>query len=66
MRKTIKNNGISKIKKSLKKDDNVIFALLFGSYATGKQKKDSDIDIAIYFKKKPNTSNFSRYLLYAN
>lgn len=55
-----------KLKEVLKTDDNVIFALLFGSYVTGKKKKDSDIDIAIYFKKRPTTSKFLRYLYVLN
>jgi predicted nucleotidyltransferase len=35
-------------------------AVLFGSYAKGMQKKDSDIDIAI-FSKKINDSNRHKY-----
>ncbi len=41
----------SKIKKFLEKDENIIFALIFGSAALGKIRKDSDIDVAIYLKK---------------
>jgi predicted nucleotidyltransferase len=32
--------------------DDIIFAYIFGSYAQGKIRKDSDIDIAIYLKSK--------------
>ncbi|OGW40696.1 MAG: hypothetical protein A2Y97_07555 [Nitrospirae bacterium RBG_13_39_12] len=34
------------------KDSNIIFAILFGSHVQKKQK-NSDIDVAIYFKKPP-------------
>ncbi len=44
---------IGVLKEYLSKDDNVIFALLFGSYASGKQKKRSDIDVAVYFNNPP-------------
>ncbi|MBI5049283.1 MAG: nucleotidyltransferase domain-containing protein [Nitrospirae bacterium] len=37
----------------LKSDANIIFAFVFGSYAKGRQKPFSDIDIAIYFKNPP-------------
>jgi predicted nucleotidyltransferase len=37
-------------KRILEKNDNIMFALLFGSFATSKADKDSDIDIAIYLK----------------
>jgi len=33
------------------KNDGVIKAAIFGSYATGEQKKNSDIDIVIKYKK---------------
>lgn len=32
---------------------NVQFAVIFGSYVRGKLKKNSDLDIAIYFKSPP-------------
>lgn len=44
---------ISDLKEYLSKDDNVLFALVFGSYAAGKQKKRSDIDVAVYFHNPP-------------
>jgi predicted nucleotidyltransferase len=47
-------NSIEKLKNFLDKDPNVIFALIFGSVATGKQKRGSDIDIGIYFIKPPD------------
>ena len=42
-----------KLKVFLDKDQNVVFALIFGSYAEGRQKKASDIDIGIYFIQPP-------------
>ena len=44
---------ISDLKEYMSKDDNVLFAFLFGSYAAGKQKKRSDIDVAVYFNNAP-------------
>ncbi len=38
------------IKEVLEKEDEVLFAYLFGSYAKGTQKEGSDIDIAIYLR----------------
>jgi len=43
-------NIFRKIKDFLEKDPNIVFALVFGSAATGKLRKDSDIDVAIYVK----------------
>jgi uncharacterized protein len=37
----------------LGEDDNVTFALIFGSFSKGRQKADSDLDIAIFFKTPP-------------
>ncbi|WP_456419152.1 type VII toxin-antitoxin system MntA family adenylyltransferase antitoxin [Thermovibrio sp.] len=44
---------IEKLVHYLKGDPNVIFAYLFGSYALGLNGRDSDIDIAVYFKEPP-------------
>jgi len=44
---------ISDLKEYLSTDDNVLFAFLFGSHAGGKQKKRSDIDVAVYFNNPP-------------
>ncbi len=46
-------NSIEKLKTLLENDPNIIFALIFGSGARGKQKKGSDIDIGIYFVQPP-------------
>lgn len=42
---------IKKIKKTLEKNENVIFAYLYGSYSRGRSHKYSDIDIAVFLKK---------------
>ena len=42
-----------KLKVFLDKDQNVVFALIFGSYAEGRQKKASDIEIGIYLIQPP-------------
>lgn len=39
---------IKKITQYINNDDTVSFAYLFGSYARGTQRKDSDVDIAVY------------------
>ena len=41
---------INRIKEILSKDNNILFAYLFGSAITPDFSKYSDIDIAIYFK----------------
>ncbi|MBC8588818.1 type VII toxin-antitoxin system MntA family adenylyltransferase antitoxin [Paratissierella segnis] len=41
---------INKSKDILIKHENIIFAYIFGSYAQGKIRSDSDIDIAIYLE----------------
>lgn len=46
-------NSNEKLKVFLDRDQNVVFALIFGSYAEGRQKKTSDIDIGIYFVQPP-------------
>lgn len=44
-------NPAHKISETLSRDPNILFALMFGSYAAGRQKKGSDLDIGIYFEK---------------
>ena len=46
-------DAVEKLKKFMSDDQNVYFAFIFGSYVRGKQKKISDLDIAIYFKNPP-------------
>jgi len=45
------DDDVKKIKEALEKDENVIFAYLYGSYSRGKHHKFSDIDIAVFLKK---------------
>jgi len=47
------NPVITPLKEHLQKDDNVLFVLLFGSYSKGKAGKESDLDLAIYFRNPP-------------
>ena len=41
---------IEKIKNFLKEEENILFGYLFGSCANGTAYKQSDVDIALYFK----------------
>ena len=50
MKKMTLNEAVEKIKKALEQNQNVIFAYLYGSVATGKTHKFSDIDIAVYLQ----------------
>jgi len=45
-----KNKVLNTVKNILKKEPNIEFAFLFGSYAKGEETEFSDIDIAIYTK----------------
>jgi predicted nucleotidyltransferase len=38
------------LKELLKKEENILFGYLFGSFATSNAKKTSDVDVALYFK----------------
>lgn len=60
MNNTDKN--ITIIKDHLLKDDNVLFAILFGSYSKGKSGKRSDLDLAIYFKTPPEELDILDYI----
>lgn len=46
-------NILEKLKERLISDENIIFGLVFGSYARECQRSDSDIDIALYFRTPP-------------
>ncbi|WP_232841567.1 type VII toxin-antitoxin system MntA family adenylyltransferase antitoxin [Caldicellulosiruptor acetigenus] len=43
-----KDKIVEILKEYFEKEDNVIFAYLFGSYAKGKERENSDVDIAVY------------------
>lgn len=45
--------SLKKLREFFASNENVCFAFIFGSYAKGKQRKYSDLDIAIYFEKPP-------------
>lgn len=45
----------------LKKDSNVLAVYLFGSYATGKHKVYSDIDVCIFLKDYSKSINYYGY-----
>lgn len=47
------NDLFFKLKEFLNRDKNIYFAFIFGSYASKKQKKLSDIDVAIFYKTPP-------------
>ncbi|HAO20215.1 MAG TPA: hypothetical protein DCQ37_06845 [Desulfobacteraceae bacterium] len=44
---------VEKLKERLIRDENIIFGLVFGSYAKNRQRSQSDIDIALYFANPP-------------
>lgn len=43
-------NDITSLTAFFEKDNNVVFALLFGSHAIKKANKKSDVDVGVYFK----------------
>lgn len=53
------------LRQELEADQNVELAFLFGSYATGKNMKESDIDIAIYLKDKTKEKSVWRKIQHA-
>ncbi|NWF75546.1 MAG: nucleotidyltransferase domain-containing protein [Nitrospirae bacterium] len=44
---------ILKLKAYFQEDSNVQFAFIFGSYVKGRQKRGSDLDVAVFFKNPP-------------
>lgn len=53
---TMKNETaklLDRIADCLRQDENVLFALIFGSYASGKQRPDSDLDLAVCYRNPP-------------
>ncbi|CAN2040832.1 Polymerase beta nucleotidyltransferase domain-containing protein [Candidatus Magnetomoraceae bacterium gMMP-15] len=52
MKKTFNHNSfnIKKLKEKLMQDSNIIFAIIFGSYAKSCQHSKSDLDLALFFK----------------
>lgn len=59
---SLTEDQINLLKEFLNKDANVEFAFVFGSYAKGMQKKESDLDVAIYFENPPEGVEFLSYI----
>ncbi len=53
---------ILKLKTYLKDDPNVQFAFMFGSYVKGKHKRESDLDVAVFFKNPPEGLHLFDYV----
>ncbi len=49
-----------KLSEVLLREDNVIYAILFGSAARGEMREDSDIDLALKFYRKPDLMELGR------
>ena len=45
-------NLLKKLKAYFEKRSDVVMAFIFGSFVSGRQMKESDVDIAVYFKKR--------------
>lgn len=43
---------IRRLKRYFKKQEDILMAFVFGSYVEGRQTRESDLDIAVYFKRK--------------
>lgn len=56
------DNAVSMLKKYCDSDPNIIFALIFGSTATGRNKNNSDLDIAVYFKIPPEGFEILKFI----
>ncbi len=52
-----KNKKIESLRNYLQKRDDVLIAFLFGSYAEGFIKRESDFDLAVYLKDKKERKN---------
>lgn len=44
---------LERLRALLQEDDNVLFAFLFGSHADGTARKESDLDIAVFYRQPP-------------
>lgn len=49
---------VEKCKNVLMKYENILFAYIFGSYAKGNMRADSDVDIGIYLKEEMNIEEY--------
>jgi len=53
-----KEEKINKLKEYLEKENDIILAFLFGSYAKDRDASESDVDIGIYTAAKWNLKKF--------
>jgi len=49
-----------RLKRVLLREGNVIYAVLFGSAARGEMREDSDVDLAVKFRMKPDLVELGR------
>ncbi len=49
-----------KLNRALIKEENVIYAILFGSAVRSELRRDSDIDLALKFRRKPDLMELGR------
>jgi predicted nucleotidyltransferase len=56
--KKVKNNLMDILKEVLEKDENILFAYLYGSYVHKLQHLESDIDVGVYLRR----ANMDGYL----
>ena len=45
--------NLERLKATLEAEPVVLFALIFGSFARGEERPDSDLDVAVYFSSPP-------------
>ena len=55
-------NIVEKIAETLRDNEKIVFAILFGSYARGLINVHSDVDLAIYFKERPSFDELSELI----
>ena len=58
----VQANTMQTIREFLNDNPNVLFAHMFGSAAAGKQRKGSDLDIGIFFKRPPRGLSLLRLI----
>lgn len=49
---------MEKISKVLKRHKNILFAYIYGSFARGEQRRDSDVDIGVFLKENTKRGKF--------
>jgi len=53
---------ILKLKTYFQEDPNVLFAFIFGSYVKGRDKRESDLDVAVFFNNPPEGLDLLGYI----